>query len=378
MLLNKDFSLAAMIDEFKSFVWSDRYKSFGDFELVIPIDSIVYPIIKTDLYLQAKHSDRFMIIENISIDTDPEEGNYVTVTGRSLESILDRRIVWNSTKLTGNLQNGIKKVINENIISPSDRNRKIPNFRFIVSEDPNVTKFEFDEDNADVDYQGKTVYELVETFCKDNGLGFRITVDDDGWFNFELYSGVDRSYNQDTNPWVVFSNKYENLLNTSYYESNKDLKTAVLITGDDAETGKKISVEVTDSEGGGSGLERREMYVQSKERMDDEEVRNLDINASDTQISAAYERARKKYKTTMQGEGKDSLLNAKTVVAFDGEIEATNQFVYGIDFFIGDIVQIVNEYGKEAGSRMEELVFTQDSSGETLLPTFVSIEESSK
>lgn len=49
-----------------------------------------------------------MIVEKIQITSDTEDGNHVTVTGRSLESILDRRIVWGQKLLSGNLQNGIK------------------------------------------------------------------------------------------------------------------------------------------------------------------------------------------------------------------------------------------------------------------------------
>ena len=50
--------------------------------------------IKQDYYLQSKESEHVMIVEKIQITSDTEDGNHVTVTGRSLESILDRRIVW--------------------------------------------------------------------------------------------------------------------------------------------------------------------------------------------------------------------------------------------------------------------------------------------
>lgn len=47
--------------------------------------------------------------------------------------------------------------------------------------------------------------------------------------------------------------------------------------------------------------------------------------------------------------------------------------VNGQDFFIGDIVQIKNEYGMEAKSRVSELVLSQEETGEAVYPTFTSI-----
>ena len=51
------------------------------------------------------------------------------------------------------------------------------------------------------------------------------------------------------------------------------------------------------------------------------------------------------------------------------------QFVYKKDFNIGDVVQVVNEYGQEATSRVTEIVISQDENGESLNPTFTSTEK---
>ena len=41
----------------------------------------------------------------------------------------------------------------------------------------------------------------------------------------------------------------------------------------------------------------------------------------------------------------------------------------------GDVVQVVNEYGQEATSRVTEIVISQDENGESLNPTFTSTEK---
>ena len=47
-------------------------------------------------------------------------------------------------------------------------------------------------------------------------------------------------------------------------------------------------------------------------------------------------------------------------------IDGSRQFVYKKDFNIGDVVQVVNEYGQEATSRVTEIVISQDENGESL------------
>ena len=136
-----------------------------------------------------------MIVEKIQITSDTEDGNHVTVTGRSLESILDRRIVWGQKLLSGNLQNGIKTLLNENVISPSDSNRKIPNFIFKESTDPAITKLKLE-----AQYTGDNLYDVIQKICEEQGIGFKITLNDEKQFVFELYAGSDRSYDQTENP----------------------------------------------------------------------------------------------------------------------------------------------------------------------------------
>lgn len=118
MILNTDLDAVSIVDTYESFIWTDRYYAYGDFELYEAMRDGLLDYIKQDYYLQSKESEHVMIVEKIQITSDTEDGNHVTVTGRSLESILDRRIVWGQKLLSGNLQNGIKTLLNENIISP--------------------------------------------------------------------------------------------------------------------------------------------------------------------------------------------------------------------------------------------------------------------
>ena len=94
-LLDKNFNRVSIIDNYESAIWTDRYLEPGDFELYIPIGNTIPSSISIGKYLMFTDSEHLMIIESLKIETDIEDGNKLIVTGRSAESILDRRIVYN-------------------------------------------------------------------------------------------------------------------------------------------------------------------------------------------------------------------------------------------------------------------------------------------
>lgn len=307
--------------------------------------------IKQDYYLQSKESEHVMIVEKIQITSDTEDGNHVTVTGRSLESILDRRIVWGQKLLSGNLQNGIKTLLNENVISPSDSNRKIPNFIFKESTDPAITKLKLE-----AQYTGDNLYDVIQKICEEQGIGFKITLNDEKQFVFELYAGSDRSYDQTENPYVIFSPKFENIINSNYIESKASLKTVTLVGGEGEGADRRYTTV-----GGGSGLNRRELFT---------DARDISSNVgSDDALTDA------EYMAQLQQRGKEKLAENVSITSFEGETETTIMFQYGKDFFNGDIVQIANEYGHETKARILEIVRSEDKDGYSVYPTFKTIEQ---
>ena len=61
--------------------------------------------------------------------------------------------------------------------------------------------------------------------------------------------------------------------------------------------------------------------------------------------------------------------------AFEGEVEATIMYKYGEDFFMGDYVQLEDEYGHEGQAYISEFIISQDSSGISMYPTFITLQE---
>lgn len=352
-ILDSSFNATHIIDTFSSFIWTERYREEGDFELVLPFDSELLNILQLDGYVGIIDSDRLMIVESIELGDDADNGRTITVTGRSLESILRRRVIWGQTSITGGFQAGIKSLLNQNAISPTNEARKLP-IVFKASEDTEITALE-----VDAQFYGEELYEAIAAQCEEKDLGFRLLPSGEGEFTFELYKGVDRSYQQTANPYVVFSPSFDNIVSSNYLRSNKTLKTVSMVAGG-GEGGARTIVEATADEAG-SGLSRREMYTDAS-------------NISKTTSDSASPIADLEYEKQLKEKGKEELAENVLVTSFEGEVDASRQFVYGKDFFIGDIVQLVNENGIESRSRVTELVRSQDQNGFTVVPTFVGID----
>lgn len=395
MVLDKKFESIAVLDFFDSFIWTDRYYEAGDFEIYTPASVEMIKTLEEGNYIWRDDSEHLMIIKSVELDSDIEEGVHLLVKGESLESILKRRVTWQTT-LEGSIQDGIKKLLDENIISPESQKRRIKNFSFVYSNDKVVQGLKFD---APISYSGENLYDVIVEICTAYGLGFKITLNEKRkTFDFSLYMGKDRSYNQDWNPWVVFSPDFDNLSASSYYSTSEDYRNAAYIIGAELpEPGERLGdnppidpapptpqnngvnryheVEYTDA----VGLDRREIFVDASDIKDEEDcvVRDYDPNSwSDYDyiyIDATRSMSDETYFPQLEEKAKLELAGYQVTTAFEGMIETTQQYTYGRDFFIGDIVQITNEFGMTACSRISEIIRCYDVNGDTLTPTFIKV-----
>lgn len=346
-VLDSTYTKKLIIDHFVDFLWVERYNRSGEFEIRVPVSVDVVKGCRLNDYVCIRESDTYMIVETITVHTDPEDGDTMTISGRTLDSILDRRVIWGKIENESiGTQALIKQIITDNIISPSNDKRKIPNFTFKESTDEKVTKLV----KKNFESTGGNVYDEVRTLCEDEDIGFRVVPKGDGGFEFELYFGTDRSGDQELIPTVVFSDSYENLKESDYIQSEKDHKsTACVRVTYDTESGSSDAyVEVIRKEPEKTGLARREMYISGGSNLTQGEILE---------------------------EAKETLKDYLVTRLFDGETEPSRQFVYGVDYFLGDIVQLENKYGQRGKCRVTEIARSRDASGPSLVPTFEGIED---
>ena len=346
LILNKKFEPVGVIDSYESFIWTERYNKYGDFELYSAVTPDILGLMKRDYYIVINGSDRAMVIEKILIECDSEEGDHITVSGRSLESILDRRIIWGMKTLKGKLDNVMFDLLNDCIFEPSDGRRRIPEFTYQYTADTDETIW-----NTTVDMQctGDNLYDVVTKLCAEHNIGFRVTLTDDNRFRFKLYTGVDRSYRQSENPYVLFSPSMDNLVSGKYLESTVAYKNAALVGGQGQGSERTYETVFSREE---NYLDRREMFV----------------NATDITNEG------ENYIAQLQQRGKEKLTETSDISAFEGEVDAT-MYKYRVDYNLGDIVQLSDDYGHDERVRVVEVVISDGEGGYLVYPTFESLEE---
>ena len=333
IIMNTSFVRLGEIDDYISFIWSSRYYNTGDFELVIPVNAKNINLIKKDYYVLRDDDENLGIIEDIVIIRDEELNETMKVTGRFLQSILGRRIIAPQTNCSGKLSNCIEALVNACLVNPAISARKVNNF--IIEH----TSF---NDNIDTQFTGDNLLNQVSEICMVYGVGFKVTMNSSNQFVFKLYKGEDRTYDQDENPWIIFSDQYDNLLSSQYEECYEDISTAVWVAGE------------------GDGLDRKALWVSSGET-GLEDARMIQSNGGEIPLS--------EYNKLLEASGKDSL--TKYTTAFTGSVYFDN-IKYRQDVFLGDMCVIENErWGIVVNSRLVEVIESVDETGNySILPTF--------
>ena len=344
-ILNTSLERIGLIDSFSSIIWTNRYYDCGDFELYLAATVELIDILREDYYLiREDNEENAMIIESVQISTDVENGNYLTVKGRCLKSILYRRIIWNQTSINGLLELGIATLLNENVINPLASERKISNFINRNTLSTNII--------VSAQFTGDNLGETIASLCLNYGIGWDIKLNlEEKRFEFILYKGTDRSYNQQEIPWVVFSNEYENLLTSNYTMDKSNYKNVCKVAGEgEGLLRKYVSV------GNAEGLERYELYADAR-----------DISTNDGEITLD------EYNQQLTEKGLEQLAETVTTENFEGEI-IDYTYNYGDDYYLGDIVEVINDYGMEAITRIIEVIESEDESGIYTIPTFSTYE----
>lgn len=343
-LLDKDLNIVDIIDSYESVIWATRYYTVGDFELCVPATIKNVQMFKDDYYIiRDDDLTQAMIIKKIQLVTDVEDGDQLIITGKSLKSILNRRIIASQTTLAGYAEVGIRRLVTENAINPDNSERKIS--KLVLGAEAGFTE------TISAQYTGDNLGETVGTICKTLGWGYDVLLDlDDKVFIFILYKGLDRSYNQKDNPHVVFSNEYENLLRTNYTRDNENYKNVAVVAGEGEGVARK-SVTI----GTATDLDRYELYVDAR-----------DLSSNEGEITATD------YDNLLIERGQEALAETVTTEDIDGEVETNYTNELNKDYFLGDIVEVINEYGVEMTPRIIEVIESEDATGHYTIPTFAT------
>ena len=352
-VLTPDFKLEGIIDEYVSIIWRPAYSEVGDFEIYVGATEKVINLLQKNRYV-VRSSDisvengvttyeKVMVIKNIQLKTDVENGDFYCVTGREIKFLLHQRIIWNQTTLTGTAEECIRRLVNENAVAPTDSKRIIPNLVLGVS--AGLT------DNIEKQVTGEYLDNAITEICTTYNYGWDIFITNNTLV-FVVYTGLDRSYEQTERPYVVFSDDFENLYNTDYQLSTEEYANTTLIGGE----GEGVERVYTSVNNEISGLERYETFTNASDIS-----RN---KGSENEITEAT------YLKLLAERGRENLATLSYTEGFSGEVLSDVAFKYGQDFFIGDTVTVINKYGIQKNVRVLSAIESEDDTGVKLLPQF--------
>lgn len=333
-VLDRSLRTIGIIDAYTSIIWTKRYFACGDFELYLPVSHL--DILAIGNYIYRLDDDAIMFIENIEITTDSEVGNFLRVSGRSAECLLAKRIIWNQTTFSGTVENLIYKLIRENAVSPTDANRVIP--LLTIGESQNYAE------TIEKQITGTNLLDAIIELCTTYQYGFKFTLQD-GQFVFSLYKGKQTE--------VVFSPEFDNLINTSYQRNTSEYANVALVAGEGEGASRK-----TCPVGNASGLDRSEIYVDARDLSTDSEEPISD----------------EEYDAILIERGSEKIAEHTVTEGFEGNAEPSGTYDYKTDWNLGDIVQVVNEYGMAGNPRIVEIIESEDENGYSIIPTFTTWE----
>lgn len=353
-------SIIGIIDTAQSIIWHTKYNGVGDFEIYTRSSLLTFNLLKEGNYVTRIDTDEIGIIEKVSVTFSARNGRMIIASGRFAKSILDRRHIYKlsgktntATILNGNVEKAIRSLVQDNAISCSfDNKRNISSLE--LGSFANLPEIIVDENGIATQKQVsyENLLEYTDSVLEEYNLSAKVILSDAKKLQYVIYKGADRSTeNTEGNEPIIFSQEFDNLLESNYALLTESEKNVALIGGEGEGLDRFYSL-VAGSE---TDLNRRETFVDASSIS----IKYKDENGEEKTYSDA------EYQKLLNSQGKQNLSEMKKVETFNGSINITDgQFVLNRDFYLGDIVTIQdNGIGKYINARITEITEAQDENG---------------
>lgn len=378
LIYDENWDLQAVIDNYESLVWTDKAKECGDFELYMYYDPDLWKRIALGTFLRIQDSEHTMRVSKRDLKDTFEDAPRMIFTGKSMEYITSSRVLYKQIDVTDTPGNIVNKLLDENCIDgpnlqqfapePGNPNKKYRGITGLYRDGSNWS-LELGETKISKQYLGQNIYEavseLVKIYSSPMCYIFVHHTDDNKW-RWRLGTGVNRSWNQGINEWVTFSSDFNNLKASEYIQDNEKYANAFYVTGADPGDGKpRVTVPIERVENGTprgefiSGTKRIEKWI------DGSNVRLKDDNNHDIPFQM--------YVNELLSYGHASMREHIMETSFIGDVDPNVQWVYMRDYYIGDIVNVIDDMGNGAWCVIDGVTITADKNGIVIVPDFKAV-----
>lgn len=359
LLLDKNFQICGLIDDFSSLVWNRKYYECGNFNLQVGIK--YWEQFKNAVYVYSKDFQETGILETLNYKTTTQ-GIDIQMSGRFLESKLAQRVINTTQKFKNKTtEDIIRSLVNTFCINAGDR--IISNL--VLGESKGLGR------TRTMQMTGDNLLDKVYELCKEDELSIHLKYDfDNNKMVFEVWQGLDRRDTQDTNTWAIFSRNFENILEDEYSMDETKYCNFAYVMGE-------VEEEIgTDSEGNTikskkrvdvivnrikEGEERKELYVDAR----DLQSETTDDEGNSTKIPEI------EYKEMLKERGIEKLNECCKVETSSFNINTNSNLEYKKDFDLGDKVIYKNqELGFYIENRIVGVTESYENGNKTIDVTF--------
>lgn len=369
--LNRNFQKQSLIDGFHSIIWTERYYGDNEVELIVPATASMIEKIPLGIFLSVDGSDEIMILENRSF----EEPNKIKFTGIGILPWLNNRFVRTSPNhedrywyISGSSIGETLWLIVFNMCvdgSPylsGEIDIGIQNPEQFIVPGLGLGSFDVFGDPISVGVPYGPVYNALRELATPYEIGIKITLDDvseDSYtLGFRSYMGLDRTTLQSENSIVRFSPQIESFTDIKELQSIADLKTLAYAFAPENPDGLATFPGLNRLAGELTGFDLRALQIFAEDITTDM-IEGDPVNL----VNILNSRAR------------DGLTDNRFVNAIDGEIVPNNQYKYGRDYGLGDIVEVQGKLGTVQTARVTEHIRSKDATGEKSYPTVTMLGE---
>lgn len=326
------------VNHFDSLIWPDKFNGYAQFELWAPITPENALLIKKGNILWCGGGNA-AVIEIVKSSIDDRGDKIYNVKGRTLESLLTTRIVWGAYNASNKYTSTIMyDLVNQNCVNPIDVKRKIPFLEMAIDENIGTKQT----------YQktGGEVYDALLNLARNDDIGFNILFKPkEKKLIFKVVAGDDKTVNQTILDPVEFSTDLEDILSSSYYSNDQDLKSVALVLGEGEGAQRESQISGNNNS---SLFERRELYVDARDLQSQMTDENGDI------VTVPYD----EYIEMLIQRGSERLASCETTEMFEAKLRVFGevQYEFGIDYQKGDKVTIRdNELNVVVSARITEV-----------------------
>ena len=344
IVYNKNWEMTGYIDAYSSLIWTKRYTSPGDFEMHLAYSRHLVDVLKVGYYVALENAaDRggiyAMIIDRIEIKQSCSDGATILVKGKSLLSLLSRRVLYNELVESTSCFGFISDLVNNCF-----GNVAVPPRRWLTY-DGNIAYY-LNDLTSDTDTRvrvagkGDNLCEVITEFCEENGIGIDMLYNP----NSEQYGIYVYKYRSKADE-IIFSSSLDNLAECEYIQDISNYANMALVSSDNSYASAPTGIDST-TDPALMGIERFEQSF------------NTDL-AGNTGTYGA-----------LQASGVRQLREKQNTQEIIAEIISDVTYRYEVDYYVGDVVTVKTDFGITATAQIMEMTEIWTSDEYTTTPTF--------